>query len=187
MGHKLAKTASVPADNILPWLDSATAALVTDIIQTLREYRPDLLAVILYGSVARHAERPVTDPSPSDVDLLAIFDTDDERIALHEGAALFDILGMAYDRHLDALRDVKVMFASRTLGEWDGTFIASVARDGLLLWARSSLPDRVDDDLDKFFRSFGATEEEIRDSEAIFQAREQARQAAQEATGDAHL
>ena len=34
------------------------------------------------------------------------------------------------------------------------------------------------DDLDTFFRSFGATEEEIRDSEAIFQAREQARQGA---------
>ncbi|GEM_PF-4408484 len=45
----------------------------------------------------------------------------------------------------------------------------------------------VYDDLDDFFRSIGATEEEIRDSEAIFQAREQAFQAQQEASNDANL
>lgn len=124
---------------IPPWLDAATRALVRDIVQTLAQYRTDVLAIVLYGSVARHEERPVYDPHPSDVDLLAIFDSDDELFAIHEGKALFDILGMAYDRHLDILRDVKVMFASRTLDEWDPTFVANVAHDGLLLWARNDL------------------------------------------------
>ncbi len=125
---------------IPPWLDPATSALVADIVQTLVRYRIDLLAVVLYGSVARHEERPVDTPHPSDVDLLAVFDSEDELLAIHEGKALFDILGMAYDRHLDILRDVKVMFASRTFSEWDPIFIANVARDGVLLWARNGLP-----------------------------------------------
>ncbi len=41
------------------WLDRATRALVEDIIGLLSERHPDLLAIILYGSVARHEERPV--------------------------------------------------------------------------------------------------------------------------------
>jgi predicted nucleotidyltransferase len=131
----------MPITNAIPpWLDAETSALLGDMIVTLTQARPDALAVILYGSVARHDERSLDDSQPSDVDLLIVFDTDDERIALHEGAELFRILGRAYDRHVDAPRDVKVMFASRTLGEWDPTFVAAVARDGVLLWARGSLP-----------------------------------------------
>ena len=128
------------SDAIPPWLDTETSALVEDLVVSMTRERPDALAVILYGSIARHDERPLDDPHPSDVDLLIVFDTDDERIALHEGAALFRILGRAYDRHVDAPRDVKIMFASRTLGEWDPTFVATVARDGIALWARGPLP-----------------------------------------------
>jgi len=127
-------------DAIPPCLDVETSALVEDMVMTLTRERPDAQAVILYGSMARHDERPLDDPHPSDVDLLAVFDTDDERVALHEGAALFGILGKAYDRHVEAPRDVKVMFASRTLGEWDPTFVAAVARDGIVLWTRGPLP-----------------------------------------------
>jgi hypothetical protein len=32
------------------------------------------------------------------------------------------------------------MMASRTLGEWDQTFVANVARDGRVLFARGRLP-----------------------------------------------
>ncbi|MGH2485858.1 MAG: hypothetical protein ACRDHE_07600, partial [Ktedonobacterales bacterium] len=85
-------------------------------------------------------ERPVDDEAPSDVDLLAVFDTEDERFAIVQGKELFSILGEAHNRHLDTARDVKVMFASRTLGEWDSAFVANVARDGHLLWARGPLP-----------------------------------------------
>ncbi len=49
-------------------------------------------------------------------------------------------LGLAYNRHLDAPREVKVMFTSRTLQEWDPTFIANVIRDGIVLYTRGSLP-----------------------------------------------
>lgn len=140
MGDKL-NTSNEPINvSLPPWLDIATAALTVDIVRILAAHRPDALAVILYGSIARHDERAVTDAHPSDVDLLIIFDSDDEDIAIRDGKELFSILGIAYNRHLDTLRDVKVMFASCTLGEWDPTFIANIARDGVLLWSRGSLP-----------------------------------------------
>ena len=141
MGDKLNNSNELDVAVMLPWLDSATASLVEDIVQTLAARRAGVLAIILYGSIARHDERSIDDAHPSDVDLLAIFDADDEHFALREGKALFSILGEAYNRHLDILRDVKVMFATRILSEWDSTFVASINRDGVLLWARGELPD----------------------------------------------
>lgn len=140
MGDKLNTSNEPISVSLPPWLDTATVALTADIVRTLAAHRPDVLAVILYGSIARHDERAITDARPSDVDLLIIFDTDDEGLAIRDGKQLFSILGIAYNRHLDTLRDVKVMFASRTLGEWDPTFIANIVRDGVLLWARGALP-----------------------------------------------
>ncbi len=66
-------------------------------------------------------------PNPSDVDLLAILDSDDPHVAIHQGDALFHTLGQAYTLHLDAPREVQVQFASRTLQEWDPTFIVPFA------------------------------------------------------------
>jgi predicted nucleotidyltransferase len=109
-------------------------------VETLANERPDLLAVVLYGSVARGEERPLDDAAPSDVDLLVVLDTEDEGVVVREVRALFGILGRAYDRHLDAPRDVKVQFASRDLREWDATFVANVARDGRVLWTTGALP-----------------------------------------------
>jgi predicted nucleotidyltransferase len=140
MGNKLTKASRLHAERIPSWLDVATRALVADIIATLTEQRPDVLAIILYGSIARHDERPLDDPSPSDVDLLVVFDTEDDSITIHQGEELFRILGMAYDRHIDSVRDVKLMFASRTLKEWDNIFVANVVQEGLVLWAHGSLP-----------------------------------------------
>jgi len=133
------KPLKIPKD-IPVWLDRATRALVGDIINLLSERHPDLLAVFLYGSVARHEERPLGAFNPSDVDLLAVFDTDDSLLDVHQGDSLSHTLGLAYTRHLDAPREVKVMFASRTLQEWDPTFIANVMRDGILLYMCGSLP-----------------------------------------------
>jgi predicted nucleotidyltransferase len=124
----------------LSWLDSETHALIKDVIGLLAERHPDLVAVILYGSVARHEERPLDVPNPSDVDLLAILDSDDPHIALHQGDALFHTLGLAHIRHLDAQREVQVMFASLTLQEWDPIFIANVKCDGIILFQRGPLP-----------------------------------------------
>ena len=130
----------LPLQMIPLWLDRATQALVKDIVYSLSRQYPDLLAVILYGSVARHEERPLDVPNPSDVDLLAIFDTNDPLFAIHRGDNLSHTLGLAYSRHLDAPREVQVMFASRTLQEWDPTFIANVMRDGIVLFKRGQLP-----------------------------------------------
>jgi hypothetical protein len=105
-------------------------------IETATIAFPDLLAMTLYGSIARHDERPVDDEFPSDVDLLAIFDTDDEHFVVNRAHYIIPVLGEAKCRHLEAPREVNVMLASRTLREWDPTFVANVARDGILLFAR---------------------------------------------------
>lgn len=123
-----------------PWLDSETGALVQEIIDVLAERHPDLLAVILYGSVARREERPLDEPGTSDVDLLAVFDTDNPRILLARGFELSRTIGLAEVRHLDAPREVSVLFSSRTSQEWDPTFIANVRRDGIILYQRGELP-----------------------------------------------
>jgi predicted nucleotidyltransferase len=126
--------------NIPAWFDRATRALVGDIIDLLSERHPDLLAVILYGSVARHEERSIDAFNASDVDLLAVFDSDDPLLDVHQGDSLSHTLGLAYSLHLDAPREVQVLFASRSLQEWDPTFIANVSRDGIILYRRGPLP-----------------------------------------------
>lgn len=121
------------------WLDGQTNALVRAIIDALADSYPDLLAVVLFGSVARHDERPLTDPSPSDVDLLAIFDSDEDPVYLPRGLDITHTIGLARNQHLDAPREVQAMFASGAMREWDPMFIANVA--GILLWARGPLPE----------------------------------------------
>lgn len=122
------------------WLDQSTRLLVEDIIHVLSEQYPDLLAIILYGSVARHEERSLSDSYPSDVDLLVVFESDDPLLAIRRGDALAHSVGIAYNRHLDAPREVSVQFSSRTLKEWDPTFTAGIQRDGIILFARKSPP-----------------------------------------------
>lgn len=134
-------TLGEPNSVLLPLrLDARSSALVRDIVVTLASHYPDLLAVILFGSVARHDERPLTDPQPSDVDLLAIFDTDEDPIRLPRGLDITHTIGLARNLHLDAPREAPVMFATRTMREWDSTFITNIARDGIVLWARGPLP-----------------------------------------------
>ncbi|MEO7020722.1 MAG: nucleotidyltransferase domain-containing protein [Ktedonobacteraceae bacterium] len=126
--------------NILLRLDSETNALVRDIIQLLAEQHSDILAIILYGSVARREERSLDEPDPSDVDLLAIFDTDDSRAIWSQNGAISHTIGLAENQHLQAPREVNVMFSSRTTQEWDPTFVANVKRDGIVLFQRGELP-----------------------------------------------
>ena len=123
-----------------PWIDHETRALIGEMIDLLAEEHPDILAVILYGSIARHEERSLDEPDPSDVDLLAVFSTDDPHIPLPKRIAFFSTLNQAYTRHLDAPREVQFMLASRTSREWDPEFIANVKRDGIVLYKRGELP-----------------------------------------------
>lgn len=115
------------------WLDEATQALVRDLIATLiARHKEQIVAILLYGSVARHDERPLDDPYPSDVDMLVIFRTADRHAPFdwHIDATLGD----AYRRHLDAPREVNLMFGTQTLDEWDPTYIENVLRDGIVLY-----------------------------------------------------
>lgn len=132
------KRASLPT-----WLDKATYALAKDTVRMLTQrYADILLAVILFGSVARHEERPVDDSYPSDVDLLAIFDTTDRLVKPYREDIFATIID-AYARHLDALRDVNVLLADRTMQTWDPMFLDNIAHDGILLYARGSLPAQL--------------------------------------------
>lgn len=125
-------------------LDDETAHLLQASIAEVAtdDDGPILAAAILYGSVARGEERALTDPNPSDVDILLVFDQD-QPLNYQERVHVFAALGRAEQRHLTAPREVRAMLATRTLDEWDVEFIASVARDGWLLWSRTqprSLP-----------------------------------------------
>ncbi|WIG61453.1 MAG: hypothetical protein OJF49_004201 [Ktedonobacterales bacterium] len=130
---------------VVAWLDAETAASVEDITQSLAEQHPEVLAVILFGSVARHEERSLDDPMPSDVDLLVLIDpgvadTAVERLSAERELAITATIGEADYRHHDAPREVKTIFMYRDLAHWDPLFIENVARDGILLWARGPLP-----------------------------------------------
>lgn len=129
------KMAPIPA-----WLDEATSALVEETVRMLiKRHVNILLAVVLFGSVARHEERPLDDSFPSDVDLLAIFDTTDRLVKPYRE----DIFATVIDAcalHLDAPREVNVLLSDRTMRTWDSMFLDNLAREGILLYARGSLP-----------------------------------------------
>ena len=64
MGTELTPTpAGTPHTALLsiPWLDPKTTSSVADIIQSVALHHPEVQAIILFGSVARHEERPLND------------------------------------------------------------------------------------------------------------------------------
>ena len=129
------KTAPIPA-----WLDEATSALVEDTVHMLvKRHANILLAVILFGSVARHEERPLDDSYPSDVDLLAIFDTTDRLVRPYRDDIFATIID-ACAIYLDAPREVNVLLSDRTMRNWDSMFLDNLAREGIVLYVRGSLP-----------------------------------------------
>src|SRR5258708_226321 len=129
------KMAPIPA-----WLDDATAALVEETVSLLIQRHADiLLAVILFGSIARHDERPPDDSCPSDVHLLAIFYTTDRLVRPYREDIFATIID-ACALHLDAPREVNVLLSDRTMQTWDSVFLDNIARDGILLYTRGPLP-----------------------------------------------
>ena len=132
------KMAPIPA-----WLDDATSALVEETVSMLiKRHANILLAVILFGSIARHEERPLDDSCPSDVDLLAIFDTTDRLVKPYREDIFATIID-ACALHLAAPREVNVLLSDRTMQTWDAMFLDNIARDGILLYARGSLPAQL--------------------------------------------
>jgi hypothetical protein len=65
---------------------------------------------------------PPFDTSPSDVDLLAIFDTTDRLVKPHR-VDIFATIIDAYAYHLDAPREVNVLLSDRTMRTWDTLFL----------------------------------------------------------------
>lgn len=128
----------------VPRLDAASAAAVVDIVQSLAAYHSEVLAVILFGSVARHEERSLDDPQPSDVDLLLLLDagaiTPGARRLPRERELAIHRTIIEADYPHQSPREITVLFAYRDLERWDPLFIENVARDGILLWARGPLP-----------------------------------------------
>ncbi len=128
---------------VVPWLDKDTAAGVRAVAAIVARHHPDLRAVILYGSMARHDERPLDDPEPSDVDLLLLFDLEPEfdRLPFERRSAIFHSIELALRQHREAPREIQAMPVVRDLADWDELFVENVAREGLLLWARGPLPE----------------------------------------------
>jgi len=134
------------AIRIPSWLDGATANLVRAIVAEVASRYPDLRAALLFGSVARHEERPLTDAEPSDVDLLLIFDLEPHlsRLPYDRRLAIYEAVGEARARYSHTPREVQVTLMVRDLVrdlvDWDPMFVSNVAHDGLLLWSRGPLP-----------------------------------------------
>ena len=123
------------------WLDDATYALVFDTVNLLIQRHKDiLLAIVLFGSVARHEERSLADSYPSDVDMLAVFDTTDRLVEPYRESIYYTI-GDACYLHLDAPREVNVLLVDRTLQGWDTMFLENIAREGIVFYARGPLPE----------------------------------------------
>jgi predicted nucleotidyltransferase len=140
----LSSATTPPRVRLISWLDEETATAVADITRSVAECHPEVQAVILFGSVARHEERPLDDPQPSDVDLLLVLDVTAldptaTRLTREQDLALIHTIGEADYRHR-APREIKSLFIYRDLANWDPMFIENVARDGILLWSRGPLP-----------------------------------------------
>ncbi len=125
---------------VVSWLDPKTSALLAAIVGVVAAKHPEVQAAILFGSVARHEERPFGDPHPSDVDVLLLVTPDParQRLPYSQQLALWESIGEVQYRHRDAPREVEVTLVESTLTDWDEMFIANVARDGRLLWTRDA-------------------------------------------------
>ena len=90
--------------HIVPWLDERTAALLCEISSQLALRHPEVVAAILFGSVARHDERPLTDSEPSDVDLMLLVQ---EQLPEERALAIHHTLGEPAHTFGYASRDIQ--------------------------------------------------------------------------------
>lgn len=135
----LVDEASLP---LISWLDPDTMGYLRRVIALIAQQAPHALAAILFGSVARHEERPLTDPHPSDVDVLVLFTPvgEQESLTSEQHAVLSWAVVQSFDAYPDTPREVQVLGALTHFARWDASFVENVARDGMLLWAREPLP-----------------------------------------------
>lgn len=143
MGPELMDERLVPE---VPWLDAATNGYLRRLVALAVSANPDIEAVILFGSAARRELRPMTDQEPSDVDVLFLMNapadvTHPRRITREQHLAISRAEVAAYPATFDnTMRQVQTIIADPSFEGWDRSFVESIARDGLLLWARGALP-----------------------------------------------
>jgi hypothetical protein len=143
MGVELMDERLIPE---VPWLDAATNGYLRCLVTLAVSANPDVEAVILFGSAARRELRPMTDEEPSDVDVLFLMTAPPDasgarRITGEQHLAISRAEVAAYPETFDnTIRQVQTIIADPSFEGWDLSFVESVARDGLLLWARGELP-----------------------------------------------
>lgn len=127
---------------LVPWLDTHTGKLVRAIAASVARKHPDVLAILLFGSIARHDERALTEAEPSDVDLMLLVKPAPslDRISFGQEMAIIQTTLEAGDPYGFTPREVNTLLVQSDLSGWDPLFIENVARDGILLWAREPLP-----------------------------------------------
>lgn len=138
---------AAPVLHRLPWLDKGTASLLVALVSDLVLEHPEIVAIILFGSLARHEERPLHSRRPSDIDLLVLVEpttpgatSQQSRLALEQMVAIYHTIGEREYHYQAPALGVQAVLAEWDLVDWDAMFIANVARDGVLLWARRALP-----------------------------------------------
>lgn len=125
-----------------PWLDDDLYIGELEIVHAMILHLPDILAVILYGAAVHRQDFVSGGSGPVTLELLVIMDTDDEQVALNAQISLTQILTTTHGFQPNDLSELymRLTFVSRGLRERENQLIATVARDGLLIWARAPVP-----------------------------------------------
>jgi hypothetical protein len=140
----------------IPWLEPSTNTHLRRLVALAVSENADVDAVILFGSAARKGGRemrPVTDPSPSDVDVLFLMRPGNAARASSLGCAPLEPITLAQHTAISravmealptlvdsSLRHVQTVLADAAFTGWDPSFVEAVARAGILLWSRGPLP-----------------------------------------------
>jgi|GEM_PF-1380543 predicted nucleotidyltransferase len=135
-------SSSIQSITPIPRLDEETEKYLRHVLTLLITRREDLLAAVLYGSVARQTVRALDDPDPSDVDVLLIFEPEqrEQRVSNAQHTAISWAKIEVIDRYPQA-RELQLMSTVPDFAGWDSSFVENVAHDGILLWARGPLPE----------------------------------------------
>lgn len=128
--------------DVPPWLDTNTFAPEWEIIRAVAGRLKGVLAMILYGAATHRQEFIRGKLGPVTLELLVIMDTDDEQVVQKAHTPLKQILTTIRGFELTDFDDLymRFTFVSRDLREVESQLIATVAQDGLLIWARGPVP-----------------------------------------------
>lgn len=124
--------------SLVPWLDAQSANLVRTLAHELWVHHREVVALILFGSIARHDERSLDDSEPSDIDLVLLVE---DRLPEQKSLSIIHTIGATSHALGYAPREIQPLLVERSLAGWDPLFVENVARDGILLWARGPLPE----------------------------------------------